>query len=70
VWQRRFWDHIIRNDHDFEIHLHYIHYNPVKHGFVFNPEDWPYSSYSEWVKRGLYPNSTTWDEPKFMQWGE
>ncbi|MFZ5809647.1 MAG: REP-associated tyrosine transposase [Chloroflexota bacterium] len=32
VWQRRFWDHIIRNDHDFETHLHYIHYNPVKHG--------------------------------------
>ncbi|MFZ5809648.1 MAG: hypothetical protein ACOY16_10250, partial [Chloroflexota bacterium] len=40
------------------------------HGFVSNPEEWSYSSYGEWVKRGLYPNSTTWEEPKFMQWGE
>jgi putative transposase len=53
-WQGRFWDHVIRNDQDFRKHLDYIHYNPVKHGYVSGPEDWEYSSYREWVKRGVY----------------
>jgi putative transposase len=54
VWHRRFWEHTITDDDDFEQHLHYIHYNPVKHGFVRCPHLWPYSSFSRWVKDGLY----------------
>ena len=53
-WQNRFWDHVIRNDKDFKMHLDYIHYNPVKHGYVVKPEVWQDSSYLEWVERGEY----------------
>ena len=45
VWQRPFWKHAIRDDADFRAHVEYIHYNPVKHGFVNAPKDWPYSSF-------------------------
>ncbi len=69
-WQKRFWDHVIRDDRDFENHLHYIHYNPVKHGYTSDPRIWPYSSYIEWEKRGLYPSTFEWDEPKDVNWGE
>ena len=69
-WQKRFWDHVIRDDRDFENHLHYIHYNPIKHGYVTDPRAWKYSSYIEWEKRGLYPPAFEWDEPKEMDWGE
>lgn len=69
-WQKRFWDHVIRDDRDFENHLHYIHYNPVKHGFVEDPRDWIDSSYIEWEQRGLYPPTFDWDEPKNITWGE
>jgi putative transposase len=53
-WQGRFWDHVIRNDKDFKIHLDYIHYNPVKHGYVTKPETWRHSTYLEWVEKGAY----------------
>lgn len=69
-WQKRFWDHVIRDECDFESHLHYIHYNPVKHGFVKDARDWKDSSYIEWEKRGLYPTSFKWEEPKDVDWGE
>jgi len=69
-WQKRFWDHVIRDERDLENHLHYIHYNPVKHGFVADPRNWPDSSYREWEKRGLYPKSFAWREPENMLWGE
>lgn len=69
-WQKRFWDHVIRDDRDLENHLHYIHFNPVKHGCVKDPRDWGYSSYIEWEKRGLYPPAFGWDEPKDIDWGE
>jgi putative transposase len=55
VWQRRFWDHMIRDEDDFAKHLDYIHFNPVKHGLVTCPHDWPYSSFALWVKREAYP---------------
>jgi putative transposase len=45
IWQKRFWEHHIRNDADWANHVHYCWYNPVKHGLVERPEDWPYSSY-------------------------
>lgn len=69
-WQRRFWDHVIRDDHDLENHLHYVHYNPVKHGLVKDPREWKESSYIEWEKRGLYPPAFRWEEPKDNIWGE
>jgi putative transposase len=70
IWQKRFWDHVIRDDRDLENHLHYIHYNPVKHGLTTDPRFWPDSSYIEWVKRGLYPVPFVWEEPKNVMWGE
>jgi len=48
VWQRRFWEHLIRDDADYQAHVDYIHYNPVKHALVENIEDWPWSSFHRW----------------------
>jgi len=69
-WQKRFWDHVIRDDRDSENHIHYIHLNPVKHGYVSDPWSWLDSSYIGWKKRGLYPPAFSWDEPKDTDWGE
>ena len=54
IWQRRFWEHTIRDDEDLNNHLDYIHYNPVKHGLVSRVIDWPHSSFHEYVVRGKY----------------
>lgn len=54
IWQRRFWEHQIRDDIDFAKHLDYLHYNPVKHGLVNQAKDWQYSSFHRYVKNGLY----------------
>lgn len=54
-WQARFWEHLIRNERDYAPHADYIHYNPVKHGYVNRPADWPYSSFSRHVKAGITP---------------
>ena len=54
VWQRRFWEHTIRDESDLERHFDYIHYNPVKHGLVDRPRDWPWSSFHRWVRAGHY----------------
>ena len=55
VWQRRFWEHTIRDERDYATHMDYTHFNPVKHGLVANPADWPYSSFHRSVAIGLYP---------------
>ncbi|NJA05170.1 transposase [Methylococcaceae bacterium WWC4] len=55
IWQRRYWEHLIRDEADFQAHLNYIHFNPVKHGWVKQVKDWPYSTFHRWVKRGVYP---------------
>lgn len=55
IWQRRFWEHAIRDERDYALHLDYIHFNPVKHGYVDRVADWPYSSFQRWVRRGVYP---------------
>lgn len=60
VWQRRFWEHAIRNDKDWRRHVAYIHYNPVKHGYVTRPADWPWSSFARAVARGWH--DSTWGE--------
>jgi len=54
IWQRRFWEHTIRDEIDLENHADYIHYNPVKHGLVSRPRDWPYSTFHRFVKAGQY----------------
>jgi putative transposase len=54
VWQRRYWEHLIRDDRDWQQHVEYIHYNPVKHGLARAPVDWKYSSFHTFVKQGLY----------------
>jgi putative transposase len=54
IWQRRFWEHTIRDEKDFERHVDYIHYNPVKHGLVNCPKDYAYSTFHSYVKRGIY----------------
>jgi putative transposase len=55
VWQRRFWEHQIRDDEDFARHVDYIHFNPVKHGWVLRASDWPYSSLHRFVREGKVP---------------
>lgn len=54
VWQRRFWEHVIRDEKDMIRHLDYIHYNPVKHGLVQCPHQWEYSSLDKWVRKKCY----------------
>jgi putative transposase len=54
-WQRRFWEHLIRDETDLERHVDYVHYNPVKHGYVRRVADWPYSTFHRYVSRGVYP---------------
>ena len=54
IWQRRFWEHAIRDEEDWRQHMDYIHYNLVKHGYVEKPSDWPYSSFHKLVEQGLY----------------
>ncbi len=72
VLQPKYWEHTLRDDHDFERHMDYIHFNPVRHGLVRCPREWPYSSFHRWVKCHVYPedwacsnrveNSMTFDD--------
>ncbi|MGD1940551.1 MAG: transposase [Leptolyngbyaceae cyanobacterium] len=54
VWQRRFWEHTLRSEAELSHYLDYVHYNPVKHGWVSCPHQWPYSSFDKWVRAGAY----------------
>jgi len=54
IWQRRFWEHMIRDQQDFNRHIEYIHFNPVKHGYVSAPKEWRYSTFHQFVKAGIY----------------
>lgn len=53
IWQRRFWEHRIRTECDFNNHINYIHYNPVKHGLAMRPVDWQYSSIHRYIQQGI-----------------
>ena len=71
VWQRRFWEHLIRDDRDFSVHLDYIHRNPVRHGLVSAPRDWPQSSFADWVARGVYdPAWGSGEMPDLPEWAK
>ena len=54
IWQHRYWEHMLRDEKDFERHVEYIHYNPVKHGVATAPMEWPYSSFRRYVEAGVY----------------
>jgi putative transposase len=54
LWQRRFWEHLIRNEEDLKHHTDYIHWNPVKHGWVQSVVDWPHSGFHAYLRRGMY----------------
>ena len=59
IWQRRFWGHLLTSQEDFNAHFDYIHWNPIKHGWVRQVIDWPHSSFHRFVELGIYP----------MNWG-
>jgi len=58
-WQRRFWEHEIRSQRDYNAHMDYIHFNPVKHGHVSSPKEWQYCSFHRLVEEGVY----------YIEWG-
>nr|WP_236994155.1 hypothetical protein [Methylomicrobium sp. RS1] len=55
IWQRHYWEHLIRDDADYQRHVDYVHVNPLKHGYVKRVEDWPYSTFHRYVAKGIYP---------------
>ncbi len=66
IWQRRFWEHAICDEDDLDAHLDYIHYNPVKHGYVEKAIDWKWSSLHRYVQKGFYDGDWVGgDEGKF-----
>lgn len=67
LWQRRFWEHLIRDDTDFARHVDYIHFNPVRHGLVKRPADWPWTSLQRYIRQGIVaPDwATDMDEGRF-----
>ena len=70
IWQRRFWEHAIRDDPDYAGHVDYVHFNPVKHGLVKNVGDWPYSTFHRAVAKGQYPESWCGNGASKLQAGE
>lgn len=55
IWQRRYWEHLVRDDDDLRRVVDYVHINPVKHGYVARAADWPYTSFRKWAAKGVYP---------------
>ena len=72
IWQRRYWEHLIRDEHDYENHVNYIHYNPVKHQYVNAAVDWPYSTIHDHISQGLLSHDWGggYDETQGIQFGE
>jgi len=54
LWQRRFWEHQIRDERDYEQHMDYLHFNPVKHGLVEQVANWLHSTFHRYVRQGVY----------------
>ncbi|KTD53038.1 Transposase and inactivated derivatives [Legionella quateirensis] len=61
LWQCRFWEHRIRDESDLQAHIDYIHFNPVKHGYVPSPKEWPYSSFHRYVQNGVLQENWGYD---------
>jgi len=72
LWQRRYWEHLIRDDKDYNAHVNYIHYNPVKHGYVQQAVKWPHSSIHRYIKKGDISKNWGGDDKQTNsdRWGE
>jgi putative transposase len=70
IWQRRFWEHLIRDDEDYARHVEYCYINPIKHGLVRRVQDWPHSSFHRDVRRGLFPLDWAGDVERTGGFGE
>ncbi len=70
IWQRRYWEHLIRDEDDFKRHVEYIHWNPTKHGWVEKPRDWPFSSFHSHVRKGFYPEDWASEPDENIRGGE
>jgi len=71
VWLPKYWEHTIESEQDFEAHFDHIHYNPVDHGLVKCPRDWPWSSFDRWVQQGVYEeNWACWEEGAVVDFRE
>ncbi len=70
IWQRRYWEHLIRDEEDYSRHIDYVHWNPVKHGWVKQVKAWPYSSFYKHVDRGIYPLDWAGEIDDSMGYGE
>lgn len=70
ILQKGFYDHVIRDDSDFQRHLDYIHANPVRHGLTSAALNWPYSSFREWNARGHYPEDLALPLDTWLEWAE
>ncbi|MAW82747.1 MAG: transposase [Parvularcula sp.] len=70
VWQSRYWEHLIRDGGDLDRHIDYIHFNPIKHGYVDDPDSWPYSTYKKWKTDTGRPITTPRGDWKPLHLGE
>ena len=70
IWQRRFWEHLIRDEEDFRRHVEYCYFNPVKHGLVSRVRDWPHSSFHRDVRARLFPQDWAGDFSMTGEFGE
>lgn len=70
IWQRRFWEHALRDDGDYSAHVDYCHINPVKHGVVGRVADWPYSTFHHYVARSIYPPDWAGTPETELDYGE
>ena len=70
LWQRRFWEHRIRDEEDFRRHVDYIHINPLKHGYVRRVVDWPFSTFGRYVRQGVYAEDWGVDVEVAGEFGE
>jgi len=66
-WQRRYWEHLIRDEDDFRRHMDYVHYNPAKHGYVARAGEWEWSTFHRYVKRGFYDPDWGEAEPESIR---
>jgi putative transposase len=70
IWQRRYWEHLIRDEQDYRAHMDYVHINPVKHGLVERVIDWPYSTFHRLVERNIYPANWAGGDEVSLKYGD
>ena len=68
IWQRRYWERLIRDERDYQAHMDYVHINPVKHGLVKKVVDWPYSTFHHLMESGVYPIDWAWGDEELLSY--